>query len=174
VSDETFSAVLGRRQRWIAGLIGIGLGFGVPFVLSVVLIATSGDLLFVILPLPFLCGLWVLQGLAPSGYTLREDGLVLERRWLSRMLPYAVILSVDRRPRRAGGLGAVGFNGLFGAHGVRWNPRTGRHYLFIANTDGLVWLTTQRGLVALSPERPEEFTARLGRRLAAGGPAPSR
>jgi len=53
VSDETFSAVLGTRQRWIAGLIGIGLGFGVPFVLSVVLIATSGDLLFVILPLPF-------------------------------------------------------------------------------------------------------------------------
>ena len=31
------------RQRWIAGLIGIGLGFGVPFVLSVVLIATSGE-----------------------------------------------------------------------------------------------------------------------------------
>ena len=76
MSDETFSAVLGTRQRWIAGLIGIGLGFGVPFVLSILLVATSGDMLVLILPLPFLCGLWVLQGLAPSGYTLREDGQI--------------------------------------------------------------------------------------------------
>ncbi len=51
MSEETLDAVLGTRQRWISGLGGIGLGFGVPFVLSVLLVATSGDLLFLILPL---------------------------------------------------------------------------------------------------------------------------
>ena len=54
VSDEFFPAVLGMRQRWLAGVGGIGVGFGVPFALSIVLLATSGDPLFVILPLPFL------------------------------------------------------------------------------------------------------------------------
>jgi len=167
VSDEFFAAVLGTRQRWIAGLCGIGLGFGAPFALSTVLLATTGDPVFVILPLPFLGALWVIQGLAPAGYTLGEAGLRLERRWLARTLPYAAISAVDREPRTLGGLGAVGLNGIFGAHGLRWNPRTGRHYVFIANTADLVWLRAPGGLIALSPERPDEFTAALSRRLAA-------
>lgn len=164
--DETFTASLGTRQRWIAGLAGIAGGFGVPFVLSVVLVATSGDLLFLILPLPFLGALWFAQGLAPFGYTLEEGRLILERRWLRRGIAYAAISDIDRRPRAVGGFGSVGLNSLFGAHGLRWNPRTGRHYLFITRTSDLVWLTTSRGLVALSPEDPVTFTTRLAARLA--------
>jgi hypothetical protein len=174
VSDESFAASLGTRQRWIAGLVGIAGGFGVPFLLSVLLVATSGDLLFLILPLPFLGALWVAQGLAPAGYTLEDDRLILERRWLRRGIPYAAIAGVDRRTCSMGGLGTVGLNSLFGSHGLRWNPRTGRHYLFITRTTDVVWLTTSRGLVALSPERPAEFTTRLAERLAADGSATSR
>jgi hypothetical protein len=174
VTEETFAATLGTRQRWISGLGGIGLGFGLPFALSVLLVATSGDMLFLILPLPFLGALWAAQGFAPSGYTLDNDGLVLDRRWFKRMLPYAAITEIDRRQRPVGGLGSVGFNSLFGSHGVRWNPRTGRHYIFITRTSELVWLTTTRGLIALSPERPAEFTARLAGRLGDRGPTPSR
>ncbi len=164
--NETFAASLGTRERWIAGLVGIVGGFGVPFVLSVVLVATSGDLLFLILPLPFLGALWFAQGLAPSGYTLEEDRLILERRWLRRGIAYAAIRAIDDRPRAVGGFGSVGLNSLFGAHGLRWNPRTGRHSVFITRTSHLVWLTTSRGLVALSPEEPAAFTTRLAARLA--------
>ena len=64
------------------------------------------------------------------------------------------------------GLGAVGLNGLFGSQGPRWNRRTGWHYLAITNTTDLVHLHTRGGLVILSPSRPDEFTARLDRRLA--------
>lgn len=170
--DETFAASLGTRQRWIAGLGGIVGGFGVPFVLSVVLVATSGDLLFLILPLPFLGALWLAQGFAPSGYTLEEGRLILERRWLRRGIAYASIWEIDDRPRAVGGLGSVGLNSLFGAHGLRWNPRTGRHYLFITRTFDLVWLTTSRGLVALSPEEPATFRTRLAARLADRGTMP--
>ncbi len=70
-----FPAVLGRRQRIITGVFGIGLGFGAPFILSVVLVATSGDPSLLILPLPFLGGLWAIQGLAPES----TDGLALPR-----------------------------------------------------------------------------------------------
>lgn len=130
------------------------------------MVASSGDLGLLILPLPFLLGLWLLQGFAPAGFTLEEDGIRIERRWLSRLLPYATIRAVDREPRSLGGVGAVGLNGLFGSQGPRWNPRTGWHYLAITNTADLVYLHTTGGLVVLSPSRPDEFAARLGRRLA--------
>ena len=165
MSDETFDAVLGTRQRWIAGLGGIGLGFVVPFLLSVVLVATSGDLALLMLPLPFLFGVWAIQGLAPTGFTLEKDGVRIERRWLSRLIPYVAIEGVDRERRAVGGLGAVGLNGLFGSQGPRWNPRTGWHYLTIANTTDLVYLHTTAGLMVLSPSQPDEFCSQLRKRL---------
>ncbi len=162
-----FPAVLGRRERLITGLLGVGLGFGIPFALSVVLVATSGDSSLLILPLPFLGLLWVLHGLAPAGFTLDEDALVVERRWLPRRIRYEQILGCDRDPRPIGGLLALGLNGLFGSHGLRWNARTGWHYLAITNTADLVYVTTRGTLVVISPSRPEEFVAALNRRLAA-------
>ena len=162
---SSFDATLGSRQRIITGVLGIGLGFGAPFVLSVVLVATSGDASLLILPLPFLGGLWVIQGLAPSGFTLEEGGVRLDRRWLPRLLPYAAIRSCDRERRRLGGAFAIGLNGLFGSHGWRWNPSTGWHYLAITNTRDLVYLHTTAGLVVISPSRPDEFVTRLAPRL---------
>lgn len=138
-----------------------------PFALSVFLVATTSDPLFVIFPLPFLGLMWTLQGLAPAGYTLEARGIRLERRWLSRRLPYSAIRSVDRIPRRIGGLLALGLNGLFGSHGLRWNPRVGLHYLAITNTADLVYLETSRGLVVISPTRPDELVAALRARLSA-------
>ena len=129
------------------------------------MVATSGDPSLLILPLPFLLGLWVIQGLAPAGFTLEADGVRMERRWLSRLIPYALIRAVDREPRPTGGVGAVGLNVLFGSQGPRWNRRTGWHYLAITNTTDLVWLHTAAGLMVLSPSRPDEFAGRLGRRL---------
>ncbi|MBI2527452.1 MAG: hypothetical protein HYV93_15885 [Candidatus Rokubacteria bacterium] len=137
-----------------------------PLALSVVLLATTGELAFVIFPLPFLGLVWALQGLAPSGFTLEERGVRIERRWLPRRLPYSAIHAVDRRPRPIGGLLALGLNGLFGSYGLRWNPRTGLHYLAITNTRDLVYLHTSRGLVVISPSRPDEFVAELSARLA--------
>ena len=167
MSEEThFASPLGTRQRLIAGILGIGVGFGGPFLLSVALVATSGDPSFLILPLPFLGGLWMIQGLAPSGVRLEADGVRLERRWLGRLVPYRVIARGHREPKRIGGLGAVGLNGLFGSYGWRWNPWTGWHYLAITNTDDLVYLDTTAGLVVLSPREPDRFVTALAARRA--------
>jgi hypothetical protein len=172
-----FPAVLGSRQRIVTGVVGIGLGFVVPFLFSVVLVATSGDPSLLILPMPFLGGLWVIQGFSPSGFTLEDDGVRIERRWLSRLVPYASILGCDRQPRPIGGLLALGLNGLFGSHGWRWNRRTGWHYLAITNTRDLVFLTTTIGLVVISPSEPAEFVSRIEARRHAGSgrrrPAPA-
>ena len=130
------------------------------------MVATSGDPSLLILPLPFLLGLWVVQGLAPAGFSLEADGVRIERRWLSRLIPYRRIRAVDREPRSVGGFGGVGLNALFGSQGPRWNPRAGWHYLAITNTTDLVYLHTAGGLVVLSPSRPDEFAARLRDRLA--------
>lgn len=162
-----FPATLGRKQRFVAGVLGIGLGFGVPFLLSVAMVATSGEMSLLILPLPFLGALWVIQGLAPGGYTLEDDGLRLDRRWAPRLILYDRIVRCDRQPRPIGGLLAAGVNGLFGSHGSRWNSRTGWHYLAITNTDDLVFLETRGGLVVISPDRPDEFVSALHARLVA-------
>lgn len=171
-----FPASLGRRQRLVAGVLGIGLGFGGPFLASVGLVAATGDPTALILPLPFLGALWAIQGLAPSGYTLEDHGVRLERRWLRRLIPYDRITGCDRKSRPIGGLLAVGFNALFGSHGPRWNPRSGWHYLAITNTDDLVYLQTGGGFVAISPSEPEQFIRALHARLAERGspwPTPS-
>jgi hypothetical protein len=160
-----YPATLGRRERLIAGVVGIGLGVVLPLGVSVALLASTGDPAFVIFPLPFLGALWVIQGLAPAGYALDEDGVRIERRWAPRLVPYAHISGVDRVRRPIGGLFAIGVNALFGSHGVRWNPRTGLHYLAVTNRRDLVYLQTTRGLVVLSPGRPDEFVAALSRRL---------
>jgi len=160
-----YPAVLGTRQRIVAGVLGLGLGVGVPIAASVVLMATSGDPVFVIFPLPFLGLVWAIQGLAPAGFTLEERGVRIERRWLTRRLPYAGIRAVDRTARPIGGLLALGLNGLFGSYGLRWNPRTGFHYLAITNTRDLVYLHTSRGLVVISPSQPDEFVTTLSARL---------
>jgi len=163
-----FPASLGRKQRLLAGVLGIGVGFGGPFLGSVGLVAATGDPTALILPLPFLGALWAIQGLAPSGYTLEEHGVRLERRWLRRLIPYDRITGCDRRRRPIGGLLAAGLNGLFGSHGPRWNPRSGWHYLAITNTADLVFLETPGGFVVLSPSRPDEFVAALSARLPTG------
>ncbi len=164
--ERFFPAVLGRRQRLVTGILGIGLGFGGSFVLSVLLVATSGDPSFLMLPLPFLGALWLAQGYAPVGYTLEDEGLRIERRFHPRRIPYAQIRGVDRASRLIGGFGAIGWNALFGAHGVRWNPWSGWHYLAIANTESVVTLHLRHGLAMLSPERPEAFVAALADILA--------
>jgi hypothetical protein len=164
---------LGRRQRIIAGL-GVAIGFGAPFLLSVALVASSGDLSLLMFPLPFLGVLWIAHGLSFTSVTLEPDGVRLDRRWLSRLVPYAGVTEVDREPRRIGGLGAIGINGLFGASGWRFRPRTGWHYLAIASTRDLVWLHTTAGLVAISPGEPDRFVEELRARLRRQrGPAPS-
>ena len=165
-----FPASLGRKQRVVAG-IGIGLGFGLPFLLSVAMVAASGELSLLIMPLPFLGALWVIQGLAPSGYTLEEDGIRIERRWIRRLILYDGILGCDRQRRAIGGLLAAGVNNLFGSHGTRWNRRLGWHYLAITNTDGLVFLETRRGFVVLSPTDPAAFVTALRPRLPTGAPS---
>lgn len=167
--NSTYPAVLGTRQRVVAGIFGLGLGIGVPLLTSVVLIATTGDPAFVIFPLPFLGVVWAIQGFAPAGFTLEDRGLRIERRWLARRVPYSAIRAVDRTARPIGGLLALGLNSLFGSHGLRWNPRTGLHYLAITNTRDLVCLDTVNGLVVISPSRPDEFVAELSRRLARPG-----
>ena len=162
---STYPAVLGTRQRIVAGVIGLGLGIGVPILASAVLLATTGDPVFVIFPLPFLGAVWAIQGFAPAGFSLDERRLWIERRWLARRVPYSAIRGVDRTPRPIGGLLALGLNSLFGSHGLRWNPRTGLHYLAITNTRDLVYLDTVSGLIVISPSRPDEFVAELSKRL---------
>ena len=150
-------------------LAAIVLVIGGSIVLGVVLTARSADIRWLFLSMPFAVMLWVAMRYAPTGYRLGPDGLAVERRVGPKVIAYGEIRAVDRVSRSIKGLTFGGSNGLFGRFGSFWNPRLGFYRLFLSNTRTIVWLNTARGWVALSPDRPEDFCARLAMRLPRSG-----
>jgi hypothetical protein len=137
--------------------------FGVV-VLSVVGITCAvktGDVRWMFLSLPFMLMIFAMGRFAPSGYRLAPDGVRVERRARSTLIPYRRIRGVDREPRPVVGLSVFGSRGVFGRFGTFWNMRLGFYRLYATNRDAVVWLATDDGWVGLSPDRPDEFVRRL-------------
>jgi hypothetical protein len=127
--------------------------------------ARTADFRWLLLSLPFTLMLLVAARLAPSGYRLAPEGVHVERKAGPKVIPYRDIRTVDRHPRSPRGVTITGSNGLFGRFGQFWNTRLGLYRLYLSNTESVVWLGTTRGLVGLSPDRPDEFVERLAARL---------
>ena len=168
MDPDFFPATLGGRERWstIAAVV-----FGVV-VLSVAGIGgavKTGDLRWMFLSLPLMLMLFVLGRFAPTGYRLAPDGVRVERRAWSVVIPYRRIRAVDRGPRSVAGLSMFGSQGVFGRFGTFWNMRLGVYRLYLTNRDAVVWLVTDEGWVGLSPDRADEFVIRLETYRARGG-----
>jgi hypothetical protein len=143
----------------------VALGVVGMFLLGVAVAMRSGDPRWLLASLPFAVVLFVIGRYAPSGYRLAADGVHVERRAGPKLIPYRGIRSVDRVERPLGGLGVIASAGVFGRFGRYWNPRLGVHRLYLANRDTVVWLDTDGGWIALSPDRPDEFVPRLRARI---------
>jgi len=129
--------------------------------------ARSGDPRWLFLSLPFTLLILVAGWFAPTGYHLAADGVRVERRAGARVIPYRAIRAVDREPRPLQGLTVAACRGVFGRFGRFWSPHLGFYRLYVTDGARVVWLTTDRGLVGLSPDRPDAFVEALRRR--AGG-----
>jgi hypothetical protein len=127
--------------------------------------ARSGDPAWLLVSLPFTLGLWWFSRLAPTGYALGADGVQVHRRIGPLVIPYRTIRACDDAPRSLSGLTLFGSRGLFGHFGRFWSPRLGNFRLYLTNRRDVVWLSTDTGWVAVSPDRPQEFLERLRRRL---------
>lgn len=138
---------------------------GGTIVCGLIMVVRTSDLRWLVLSLPFSVLLLIGARYAPRGYRLAADGIHVERQAGPKVIPYGVIRAVDREPRSLTGMSFGGFNGLFGRFGRFWNPRLGVYRLFLSNTHSVVWLATNDGWVALSPEPPDEFCAHLEARL---------
>jgi hypothetical protein len=135
-------------------------------VLGIVLTVTTGQPHWLFASLPFGLVLWVMGRYAPTGYRLAGDGVHVERRAGDAVIPYRRIRAVDRERRRVRGINVLGSGGVFGTFGRFWSPFMGFYRLFLTNKDDVVWLRTDDGWVALSPDRPDEFVERLRGHLA--------
>jgi hypothetical protein len=127
--------------------------------------ARSGEPGWLLVSLPFALGLWWFGRLAPAGYALGADGVLVHRRIGVLVIPYRTIRACDDATRSLSGLTLFGSRGLFGHFGRFWSPRLGNYRLYLTNRRDVVWLSTDTGWVALSPDRPQEFLERLRRRL---------
>jgi hypothetical protein len=139
----------------VVGLSGLGI----------VMTARTGEPGWIFVPLPFALVLFFAGRYAPLGYRLAPDGVHVERKAGARIIPYRAIRGVDRAPRRLRGTSLAASKGIFGRFGRFWNASLGSYTLYLTNTDNVVWLSTDGGLVALSPDRPDEFVEALERRL---------
>jgi hypothetical protein len=165
-SPDHFPATLGARER-LSSLGAVGLGVVGLLVVGIGFTVSTGRPEWLFLSLPFTLVLYILGRLAPSGYRLAADGVHIERRIGDRVIPYRTIRGVDRAPRPLSGLSLFASTGVFGRFGQFWNPRLGLYRLFLTNRYNVVWLATDAGWVALSPDRPDEFVDRLNARLRA-------
>jgi hypothetical protein len=161
---DFFGATLGGRER-LTTMAAVGLGVVVMSALGVVFTVRSGHPQWLFVGLPFSIVLLVVGRYAPSGYRLAGDGVHVERRAGSVVIPYRGIRSVDRETRSTKGLTVLGSRGVFGYFGRFWNTTLGFYRLYLSNRDVVVWLATHDGWVALSPDRPADFAARLRERL---------
>jgi hypothetical protein len=137
------------------------LTVGVLTLVGLVFAVKSGDPRWMFLSLPFTLVVFVIARYAPSGYRLAADGVRVERRAGAVVIPYRRIRAVDRALRPVGGMSLFGSKGVFGRFGRFWNTQLGFYRLFLSNRDAIVWLSTEDGWVGLSPDRPDEFVARL-------------
>jgi hypothetical protein len=143
----------------------VALGVVVLSVVGVVFMARSGDPTWLLLALPCTRVRWGFGRFAPTGYALGGDGVQVHRRAGVLVIPYRAIRGCDGERRSLSGLTLFGSRGIFGHFGRFWSPRLGNYRLYLANTRDVVWLATEWGWVALSPDRPGEFLEGLRRRL---------
>ncbi|HEU5322212.1 MAG TPA: PH domain-containing protein [Methylomirabilota bacterium] len=143
-------------------------GLLLPWALGLVLTVALRDVRWLWLWPPFALLLHLAARRAPRGYLLAPDGLRVERRAGDLVVPYRSIRGVDRqrRPTLGLGLGSSGFLGWF-TLGRAVRPGLGPYRLALTNRRDVVWLRTDAGWVAVSPERPDEFVERLRGRLPA-------
>ena len=134
-------------------------------VVGVVLAARNGDPSWLLVSLPFTLGLWFFGRFAPTAYVLGRDGVQVHRRAGVLLIPYRTIRGCDTAHRSLAGLTMLGSRGVFGHFGLFWSPRLGNFRLYLTNRHQVVWLATDRGWIALSPDRPDEFLDRLRSRL---------
>jgi PH (Pleckstrin Homology) domain-containing protein len=128
-------------------------------------VVTTGDVRWLFISLPFMLLLFALGSFAPTGYRLGPDGVHVDRRAWSVVIPYRRIRGVDRARRSVAGISMFGSQGVFGRFGSFWNMRLGFYRLYLTNRTAIVWLATDRGWVGLSPDRPDEFAESLRSRL---------
>ena len=137
--------------------------------LGILFALESGNPRWLFLGLPFTLLILVAAWFAPTAYHLAADGVRVERRAGARVIPYRAIRGVDREPRSIHGFTVAACRGVFGRFGRFWSAQLGLYRLYVTDDARIVWLATDRGLVGLSPDRPDEFVAALRRRV--GGAA---
>jgi hypothetical protein len=163
-SPDDFPATLGPSERW-STIAAVALGVVGMSALGIAFAMETGEPRWLFLGLPFSAVLFLAGRYAPSGYRLAADGVRIERRAGPVRIPYREIRAADRSARPPLGLSVLASRGVFGVFGRFWSTRLGFYRLYLTNRTTIVWLDTTRGWVAVSPDRPDEFLARLQARI---------
>lgn len=117
---------------------------------------------------------------SPQGFHLESEGLVIDRLVSKVVIPYTDITCVrDEIPCELGfssltfqkvnapgsAVGLWSSQGLFGVYGTFWSKERGLFNIYVKNENAVCLQRSDDRLVVVSPDRPDEFVARLRERL---------
>lgn len=102
---------------------------------------------------------------APSGYTVDDEALRIERRAGAVSIPISSIRDVRALPARVSFSRIGGSGGWLGFYGEFRNPELGQVTMYATRTGGRVLVVTTGRSYVLTPGSPDAFIADLGSRM---------
>ena len=96
------------------------------------------------------------------GYVITENTLLIKRLFWNTKLDLACLLSVVVDPEAmSGSKRTIGNGGVFAITGLYWNKKNGSFRAFATNLKLTVILKFINQTIIVSPDKPEEFAAKL-------------
>ncbi len=109
--------------------------------------------------------LFALRGEAPTGYTLDDNAVHIERRCGAVTLPLSAIREVRELPPQVTFMRIGGSGGWYGYYGEFKNRELGQVTMYATRSDGMVLLATDGRNYVITPASPAAFVADLEARL---------
>ena len=106
--------------------------------------------------------------LRPTGYVLKDKGILIERGWGKISIPYSCIKEVKMatKPLVSSRL-FVGNGGLFGYYGFFYDQEGRTVRVYATRTDQMVQVETEKDVFYISPSDPQAFMGALREKLLA-------
>ena len=131
-------------KKWAPVLMFFLLLTGIGFMLEIFILQSVAEqiaslLLGAVLILLFLYLLLVI----PLSLTLDEEGVVIQRRWRQKRIPYSIIKDVFVYDEVQGDIRYFGSNGFLGYIGIMGSTKHGKYSAYVKNPRQQVFLSTQ-------------------------------
>lgn len=123
------------------------------------------DTITVLILLSIWAPIFIVYVLAPRGYTVSEQGIIIHRPVGSITIPKTEIKSMEVVEQVTPGIRLAASGGLFGYFGIFTLKRGGSAKVYVTRWNRVVLIKAQTETYIVSPSSPEDFCQAVGTNL---------